>query len=112
MILKSKLYKKEQEEIIAKIMNILQLNNNQFILYNLDKDKVKQKQLLDMLPEIRKYFTFGSIIGVANPDKTKRPYMSLIRNITKSYFKMKREDHRLKIDVKEVRTQIYTFEKI
>ena len=46
MKLKSELYKKEQEEITDKIINILELNDNSILLYNLDNDKIKQDKLL------------------------------------------------------------------
>ena len=46
MRLKSKLYKKEQDDIIDKIISILELDNeNSIILYNLDKDIKKQTKI-------------------------------------------------------------------
>jgi hypothetical protein len=46
MKLKSILYKKEQDEIINKIIDILVLdNNNSIILYELDNDKIKQDNI-------------------------------------------------------------------
>lgn len=46
MKLKSILYKKEQDELVDKIINILELNNeNSIILYNLDNDKLKQDKI-------------------------------------------------------------------
>ena len=40
MKLKSILYKKEQDDLVDKIINILELDNeNSIILYNLDNDK-------------------------------------------------------------------------
>ena len=45
MKLKSILYKKEQDELVDKIINILELDNeNSIILYNLDNDKQKQEK--------------------------------------------------------------------
>ena len=61
MKLKSILYKKEQDEIINKIIDILVLdNNNSIILYELDNDKIKQDKILELIPDIRKYFSFTS----------------------------------------------------
>ena len=74
MKLKSILYKKEQDEIINKIIDILVLdNNNSIILYELDNDKIKQDKILELIPDIRKYFSFTSVIGASEPDKAKRP---------------------------------------
>jgi len=43
MKLKSILYKKEQDELVDKIINILELDNgNSIILFNLDNDKKKR----------------------------------------------------------------------
>ena len=51
MKLKSILYKKEQDELIDKIINILELDNeNSIILYNLDNDKTKQDKILELIP--------------------------------------------------------------
>jgi len=44
MKLKSILYKKEQDDLVDKIINILEMDNeNSIILYNLDNNKIKQK---------------------------------------------------------------------
>ena len=49
MKLKSILYKKEQDELVDKIINILELDNeNSIILYNLDNDKTKQDKILEL----------------------------------------------------------------
>ena len=44
MKLKSTLYRKEQDELVDKIITILELDNmNSIILYNLDNDKNKTR---------------------------------------------------------------------
>lgn len=111
MRLKSELYKKEQEEICDKVINILKLDdNNSFILRNLDNDKSKQKELLDLIPEIRKYFAFGSMRGVSEPKKTKRPYMTIIRQICKVKYDVIAKNYMMRISKdKEVKTMKYLF---
>jgi hypothetical protein len=48
MSLKSELYKKEQEEIVDKIIEILDLENNNIInLCDFDEDNDKQKQIME-----------------------------------------------------------------
>ena len=112
MKLKSELYKKEQEEITDKIINILELNDNSILLYNLDNDKIKQDKLLELIPDIRKYYSFTSSIGASEPDKAKRSYLSIIRQITKSKYNMLSCDYRIKEDDKEdIRTKKYLFIK-
>lgn len=112
MKLKSILYKKEQDELVNKIINILELDNeNSIILFNLDNDKTKQDKILELIPEIRKYYSFSTIIGVSEPTKAKRPYLSIIRQLTKSKYKLNSYDYRIKQDEKEdIRTKKYIFE--
>ena len=111
MKLKSILYKKEQNELIDKIINILELDNeNSIILYNLDNDKTKQDKILELIPEIRKYYSFSTIIGASEPTQARRPYLSIIRQLTKSKYKLNSYDYRIKQDGKDIRTKKYIFE--
>ena len=114
MKLKSLLYKQEQDELVNKIINILELDNdNSIILYNLDNDQDKQNKILELIPEIRKYYSFSTIIGASEPDKAKRPYLSIIKQITKSKYKINTYDYRIKQENKEdIRTKKYIFEYI
>lgn len=112
MILKSILYKKEQENITDKIINILNLDkDNGIILYELDNDKNKQNNILALIPEIRKYFSFTSSIGASDPTKSKRPYLSIIRQFTKNKYNMLSCDYRIKNNNNEIRTKKYIFIK-
>jgi hypothetical protein len=52
MRLKSELYKKEQEEICDKIIEILDLpETNTITLYELDNDKEKQEKIIELIPD-------------------------------------------------------------
>ena len=108
---KSILYKKEQDEICDKIITILNLDSdNSFILKNLDNDIDKQKQILDLIPDIRKYFSFSTIIGASEPEKAKRPYMSIIRQICKLKYNVIPKNYMLrKPNEKEIKTMKYFF---
>ena len=112
MRLKSELYKKEQEEIVDKIVKILDLENKtEYTLYELDKNEEIQKQIMELIPEIRKYYSFSTIIGASEPTKAKRPYLSIIRQLTKSKYKLNSYDYRIKQDGKDdIRTKKYIFE--
>ena len=99
MRLKSELYKKEQEEICDKVINILKLDKKKSItLYDLDNDTTKQKELEKLIPEIRKYFAFGGMIGVSEPKKTQRPFMSIVRQVTKIKYTMITTNCYLRLD--------------
>ena len=101
MRLKSELYKKEQEEIVDKIITILDLENKNIInLCDLDSDINKQKQIMELIPEIRKYYSFNGIKAVGEPNKIKRPWLSIIKHLTKEK------------ENKYLRTQKYIFTKL
>ena len=99
MRLKSELYKDEQNKICDKLIDILELDdNNSITLYQLDNDKNKQKHILDLIPDIRKYFSFSTIIGASEPEKVQRPWMSIIRQISKVKYKMMSINYYQRID--------------
>jgi hypothetical protein len=110
MNLKSILYREEQEEIIEKIIDILQLDENYSItLYDLDNDIEKQNKIMDMIPEIRNFFSFSTVIGASEPNKAKRPYLSIIKQLCKKKYDISVQDCRLKIYGNDVRSKRYVF---
>jgi hypothetical protein len=110
MNLKSILYRQEQEEIIERIIYILHLDNNKSIsLYGLDNDIEKQNKIMDMIPEIRKFFSFSTIIGASEPHRAKRPYLSIIKQLCKKKYDISVQDCRIKVDGKDVRSKRYVF---
>jgi hypothetical protein len=110
MRLKSELYKTEQLQLCDKIIEILQLDDSRSTtLYELDTNKDKQKKILDLIPDIRKYFSFTLIIGASEPEKVKRPYLSIIKGITKLKYEMVHGDYVLKKDNERIRTKRYVF---
>ena len=57
MKLKSILYKKEQDELVNKIINILELaDENSIILFNLDNDKTTQDKILEQKNMFLNYY--------------------------------------------------------
>ena len=58
---KKEVYKKEQDEIINKIISIVGIEDNkQITLYELDND-IKIQKIMDLIPNIRKYFSFNNL---------------------------------------------------
>ena len=113
MRLKRELYKKEQEEIINKIINILDLTNkNTYTLYELDKNVEIQNKIMELIPEIRKWFSFNNMKAVGEPSKRKRPWLSIIKQLTKTKYNLLSEDFRLFDNSKEIRTHKYTFTEL
>ncbi len=112
MKLKDELYKEEQKNIINNIINILELDNeNSITLYELDNNDNKKKQIMDLIPTIKQYFNCNKIKGVIDPENVKRPYLSIIRRITKGSYNIYHSDIRYMIDNKYIRTKKYVFVK-
>lgn len=111
MRLKSELYKKEQEEIVDKIISILDLENRtEYTLYELDKNEEIQKKIMELIPEIRKYYAFNNLKAVGEPSKRKRPWLSIIKNLLKTKYNIITGISYLTDDKSQ--TQIYKFNKI
>ena len=110
MRLKSELYKKEQEDIVDKIIKILDLENKtEYTLYELDKNEEIQKKIMELIPEIRKYFSFNGIKAVGEPNKIKRPWLSIIKHLIKIKYNMVSLDYHFTEDGNHIRTQKYCF---
>ena len=113
MILKSVLYKNKQEEILDEIVTILDLENiDNFTLYKFDNDIDKQNALISLTPKIRQYFNYKSIVGIRNPEKTKRPYLSIIKCIIKIKYQIISKDFQKTVNKNKIRTTKYIFIKI
>ena len=113
MRLKSELYKKEQEEIVDKIISILDLENRtEYTLYELDKNEEIQKKIMELIPEIRKYYSFNGIKAVGEPNKIKRPWLSIIKHLIKKKYNMISLDYHFTEEGNHIRTQKYCFELI
>ena len=110
MRLKSELYKKEQEEIVYKIISILDLENKtEYTLYELDKNEEIQKKIMELIPEIRKYYSFNGIKAVGEPNKIKRPWLSIIKHLLKTKYNIESKDFQFTESGKHIRTHIYNF---
>jgi len=106
MRLKSELYAKEQEEIVNKIVTILDLyHKSVYTLYELDNNTFIQENIMALIPEIRKYYSFNGIKAVGEPERLKRPWLSIIKHLLKSTYNF---ECRL-IRVGDIRTQEYRF---
>ena len=90
---KTELYASQQDDLIKKIISILDLDvDNSFTLYELDNDKTKINRIMGLIPDLRLYFTFGHIKGLFEPDKTVRPYLSIIKCVTKKLYTIERSN--------------------
>ena len=110
MRLKSVLYKKKQDEMIDKIINILELDHeNSITLHELDTNKEKQQLILNLIPDICKYFTTKNIIGAKEPENCKRPYLSIIKHLARLKYNIYNSDSRIMVNNIKNRTTKYIF---
>lgn len=77
-------YTKERQDVLDKMFSILGINeqNNTFLLHELDSNIEKQNKILELEPEIKKYFICGTWSCFTDPN-IKRKFLSLIKNTLK-----------------------------
>jgi hypothetical protein len=76
----------ERKEILQKIFNILEIsdNNKTLSLKKLDEDENKQKSIIELENDIKKYFVCSRWTYFSNKKREfKRNYLSLIKAIMK-----------------------------
>lgn len=113
MRLKSELYKKEQYDISDKIISILDLENkNTYTLYELDQNTEIQTQIMKLIPEIRKWFAFNNMKAVGEPERIKRPWLSIIKKLITPKYSIESKGFHFKKEEKWLMTQQYIFTKL
>jgi hypothetical protein len=112
MRLKSELYAKEQEEIVNKIVTILDLENKKtYTLFELDNNIEIQGKIMALIPEIRKYYSFNGMKAVGEPERIKRPWLSIIKHLLKKTYNLVTNEVRITVEEKEIRTMEYVLNK-
>jgi hypothetical protein len=109
---KTELYSKEQSILEDKVFEILNLDlDNSITLYELDNDIEKQTKILELIPDIKKYYAFKNISGIRNSEKNVRPWLSIIRHLTKNKYTIFSADfsYRNKENNELIRTKKYLF---
>jgi hypothetical protein len=79
-------YTEERKETAKKMLSILGINedNKMFSLQKLDEDLEKQKKIMDLIEEIKKYFLYSRWSYFGNKKKEfKRAYLSIIKYLMK-----------------------------
>lgn len=87
-ISKSKKYAIEQFLIQKELISLLNLEGG-FYLYDLDRDPTKQQTIMDMVPDVWRYFAHMNVTGLLYPEKCKRPWLSIVRGVLKNRYQLK-----------------------
>ncbi len=112
MRLKSELYKDKQIKIMNNIIDIIDFDkNNSITLYDLDNDIIKQNKIIELIPEIKKYFKCNCVKSLLAPEKVKRVYLSIIRYVTKIEYNMVGVQYLQLVNDEKIRTTKYIFIK-
>ena len=108
---KSQIYQREQEFIIAKIFAILDLDQyNSIIKKTFDEDTDKQNQIIQLLPDIRKYFSISVLHHFIVSNKCKRKAWTIVKTILKDKpVQIISKPTSYMYEGKQRRTQRYTF---
>ena len=75
---------KEKDKIVKNIIDILEIKDNEFSLYELDNNIIKQNKLMELKPEIEKLYKKKELTFLQlNKKEYTRPYLCLIKSILK-----------------------------
>ena len=78
-------YEREQAILIAKLFIILDLGDyNTIIREELDENVEKRQKIVELIPEIRKYFVYKHISGIVSPEECKRVHWSIVKCLMKT----------------------------
>ena len=114
---KNNKFVKEQYQLVSIIVDLLDLKNTRtHILHNLDNNEQIQNGIINLAPEIRKYYNCNNLKAVTHPSIIKRPWLSIIKTLLKPYYEIKIEDYHFTLKTEEskkyIHTQKYTFTEI
>ncbi len=79
-------YSNERKDILQKMLVILDLseNNKMISLQTLDNDLEKQQKIMDLIPDIKKYFVCSRWTYFCNKNQEiKRNYLSIIKAVAR-----------------------------
>jgi len=86
-------FKSEQSSLINNLINILNLDEkNSITLHDLDTNEIKKKLIMDLLPDVKKYFSLSTVNAFRDPDSAKRPYLSIIKNVLRGVYEIVSKD--------------------
>lgn len=77
-------YAAEQLRLKSQIVDVIGFDQNMsFTLLHLDTSTNRQNAVMQMLPELKKYFSLSKFTNIHTPNNAVRPWLSIIKNILK-----------------------------
>ncbi len=107
------LLKGKQEEVINQIVIILNLDNKQkYSLYELNHDSKIQNQIIELLPEIQKWFSLSVLVASRRRTLVSLPWMIILKTVLNTKFTIEIKEEKIKImEKKWIIGPVYTFER-
>lgn len=117
---KNSVFHTEQSAIVIQLSDLLDLQNKPVhILYDMDQNNTLKDNIMSLSTDIRKYYNCNNLKAVTEPQRIKRPWLSIIKNILKPYYDIRVEDYHFTDKTngngngsRYIHTQKYTFKKI
>lgn len=107
---KTELYPNEQSAIKKKLWDMLPLDSDMSItLYDLEKNTALTDSIIQLIPDIRTYFSMSKVTAICTPERIKRPWLSVIRHLTKDTYDIVSTDVRILVGNNTIRTKRYVF---
>jgi hypothetical protein len=103
------IYLNERLQVVDKLNIILELdaNKDNFILFELENNEDKQKQIYGLENDIKNYFKY-STWGYFNAKYKKKGYMSLLRSIYKNMgYNILHKSYKIKKENQVIHSKIY-----
>lgn len=97
----------KQDALIEQIRQTLFGSKNVCILHDIDNRTDVQKQIVELIPELRSNFLIHNIPGVQRPDTMKRPWLSIMKTFLKYKYHLVSENYLLKTQNGVVATKRY-----
>ena len=110
MIAKSLQYKDEQNRIVHRLETILDLEHRPiYTLYELDENIDIQDEIMNLAPDIKRYFNCNNLKAVTEKGRIKRPWLSIIKTLLKNHYQIITEDVNVKVENRYIHSKRYTF---
>lgn len=101
-------YADEQLLLKSQIVDVIGFDQNMsFTLSEIDTNTNKQNAIMQMLPELKKYFSLTKFTNIHTPNNAVRPWLSIIKNVLKDDYEIFNKP----VVVDRIHTSRYFFRK-